>query len=203
MTSFSRLPLEDFGAAPPRSHLPAPTEQADTTAVQDMTEVYEKGYRAGWDDCLEGAKSEHKHIAEALGKRLGEAELSMEQTREAVLGGLKPLLADVVQKLLPALAQAGFRQQLIDEIIDLAHTATSASLEVRVSHDDLATVTALLEAHPDIPPVNLTADPALGLTQAHLKLGSTGRSLDILNVVDSIEAAFDAVLTTNKEASHG
>jgi flagellar assembly protein FliH len=200
MSSFLRLPLEDFGTAAPQTQL---TAQPVEAPAPDTTEVYEKGYRAGWDDCLSGAKSEQKHIAEALGKRLGEAELSIEQTRDAVLGGLKPLMADVIQKLLPALAQAGFRQQLVDEIIDLAHTAASATVEVRVSYDDLAAVTALLEAHPEVPHVNITADPALGLTQAHIKLGSTGRSLDILNVVDSIETAFDAVLNTQKEVSHG
>ena len=59
-------------------------------------------------------------------------------------------------------------------------------------------MTTLLEAHPDTPQVKLSADAALGLTQAHLKLGSTGRSIDILHVVDGIETAFDAVLSDDR-----
>ena len=198
MTSFSRLSLEEFGADAPNSH---GASAAAPPAAPDTTAIYETGYQAGWDDCLEGAKRDQTHIAEALGKRLAEAGLSVDQARDDILCGLKPLLADIVQKLLPTVAQAGFRQQLVHEIMDLAQDTTQVEIEVRVSHDDLSAVTALLEEHPDIPQVQLSADPALGLTQAHIKLGSTGRSIDILHVVEGIETAFDAVLSNDKHVN--
>lgn len=193
MTSFSHLSLEDFGSPTPDRPGAATTEAPP--AGMDTTEVFEKGYQAGWDDCLEGAKRDQTHVAEALGKRLAEAQLSVDQARNDILAGLKPLLADIVQKLLPTLAREGFKHQLVDEVMNLAQNATQADIEVRVSQDDLSAVAALIEAHPDIPQVTLSADQALGLTQAHIKLGSTGRSIDILHVVDGIETAFDSVLS--------
>jgi len=191
MTSFSRLSLEEFGDTPPRD---VETLTEAVPAV-DTTEIYEKGYQAGWDDCLEGAKRDQTHIAEALGKRLSDAHLSVDHARAEILAELKPLMADIVQKLLPALAQNGFRQRLLDEVMALAQDVAQAEVEIRVSHEELNAMTSLLENHPDIPQFKLTADDALGLTQAHLKLGSTGRSIDILHVVDGIETAFDAVLS--------
>jgi len=191
MTSFSRLSLEEFGDTPPRD---VETLTEAVPAV-DTTEIYEKGYQAGWDDCLEGAKRDQTHIAEALGKRLSDAHLSVDHARAEILAELKPLMADIVQKLLPALAQNGFRQRLLDEVMALAQDVAQAEVEIRVSHEELNAMTSLLENHPDIPQFKLTADDALGLTKAHLKLGSTGRSIDILHVVDGIETAFDAVLS--------
>ena len=191
MTSFSRLSLEEFGDTPP---IDVETLTEAVHAV-DTTEIYEKGYQAGWDDCLEGAKRDQTHIAEALGKRLSDAHLSVDHARAEILAELKPLMADIVQKLLPALAQNGFRQRLLDEVMALAQDVAQAEVEIRVSHEELNAMTSLLENHPDIPQFKLTADDAFGLTQAHLKLGSTGRSIDILHVVDGIETAFDAVLS--------
>ena len=194
MSSFSRLSLEEFGAAPPKD-VEAKTEAAPAI---DTTEIYETGYQAGWDDCLERTKHDQTHIAEALGKRLSDAHLTVDHARSEILAELKPLRADIVQKLLPALAQSGFRQRLLDEVVALAQDAAQAEIEIRVSHEELNAVTTLLEAHPDTPQVKLSADAALGLTQAHLKLGSTGRSIDILHVVDGIETAFDAVLSDDR-----
>lgn len=197
MSSFSRLSLEEFGTAPQKD-VEAITE---AVPVMDTTEIYETGYQAGWDDCLERSKRDQTHIAEALGKRLSDAQLTVDHARNEILADLKPLLADIVQKLLPALAQSGFRQRLLDEVAALAQDAAQTEIEIRVSHEELNAVTVFLEAHPDTPQVKLSADAALGLTQAHLKLGSTGRSIDILHVVDGIETAFDAVLSDDRHAN--
>ena len=131
MTSFSRLSLEEFGDTPPRD---VETLTEAVPAV-DTTEIYEKGYQAGWDDCLEGAKRDQTHIAEALGKRLSDAHLSVDHARAEILAELKPLMADIVQKLLPALAQNGFRQRLLDEVMALAQDVAQAEVEIRVSHE--------------------------------------------------------------------
>lgn len=200
MTSHSPLSLEDFGSDTQQvARAGSLGANATATSEQDISDAYEKGYRAGWDDCLEGSKADQKHIAEAFGRRLGEAQVTLQEARSKLLGGLKPLLADIMQKLLPTSAQTGFRAQLIEQIMDLAKQSTDAPIEVRVAEEDLAAVQSLVSDHAGMPEVTLIADPALGMTQALLKVGKTGRSIDIMEVIDGIESAFDTILHEQEE----
>lgn len=204
MTSRSPLSLEEFGSDTQPSIGTSKNAAGSAPTEQDIAEAYEKGYRAGWDDCLEGAQADQKHVAEAFGRRLGEAHVTVQDVRSKLLGGLKPLLADIVQKLLPSVAQIGFRDQLLDQIMDMAQQTLDAPIEVRVAEEELQAVKSLIERTPDVPEVRLVGDPALGVTQAQLKVGKTGRSIDIMDVIDNIESAFDTVLQADEEdLKHG
>jgi flagellar biosynthesis/type III secretory pathway protein FliH len=194
--------LEDFGNATPAT-ANTPRGQSDDDTEKLTSDAYEKGYQAGWDDCLDGNRTHNNVIAEALGRRLGQLEIDITAVRAGILDGLQPLLADILQKILPSVAHVGFRDQLVSQLIDLSVQSTQTAVSILVSPDEEDAIRALLDQHADLPVFTLRADSALGLTQAQLRVGNLARTIDIMKVIDGIEDAFDAVTLEKEIRIHG
>ena len=83
----SRLILESFDApavaAQPPTASPGGVQTAVSAAETDarVSAAYEKGFRAGWDDCVMASSQDQSRIAEAFGRRMGEVSLSADETR--------------------------------------------------------------------------------------------------------------------------
>ena len=82
----SRFILESFDT-PAGAQLATAAPALSTSAVGQedidakLSAAYEKGFRAGWDDCATAGNQDQTKIAEAFGRRLGEVSLSVDDMR--------------------------------------------------------------------------------------------------------------------------
>ena len=188
-----RFVLESFDA--PQTVELASMPAAPAAAHSDdidakISAAYEKGFRAGWDDCASAGTRDQTKIAEAFGRRLGEVSLSVEDMRKALLSEIEPLFEDILQKILPLTVQKSFLPRLLEEIRAAAEDIGSPDVEVAVCAEDLGALETLILSQPDLPHCMVKSDPALGLSQAVLRLGDAERQFDLGGLLDTIEEAF-------------
>ena len=124
------LILEDFGAPAPRRASqgkglapglaelatlaePGTGPAADAEAMK--LEAFENGYRAGWEDATGAAASEQGHIAADLAQNLRDLSFTLAEAQVAVLAEMRPLLREIVAKLLPVAAHASLAGRIADE----------------------------------------------------------------------------------------
>lgn len=206
--SAGRFILEDF-ATPVTSQVQA-TPQGVATPAADQGEIearvtasWEKGFKAGWDDCNAAVEADKSRISEAFGRRLSEIDLKTTEVRRAMLAEIEPLFADIFQKILPVLLQQTFQPKLIDEIRTLAEQAGSQTITINVCAEEAPALGALIGAAGDLPPCEVRSDTTLGLSQATICLADSERQFDLAGLLETIERAFQDSTEALKETANG
>ena len=184
--------LEDFSApiAPPVPKPTAAPEADDATMEQKIAASYEKGFKAGWDDCKATMQNDQSLIAEAFGRRLGELTLIRDDIRTKLLTEIHPLFEDILQKILPRVVQHAFLPRIVEEIQHASSEIGAGPFVIAVCEEDAPALQNMLETVSDLPAVEVVTDPALGLSQAFISLGQSKRKLDLSGIMDAVETAF-------------
>lgn len=205
MTSRFILESFDIGTGPvdPQTQQALASSDTHQNLENDASAAYEKGFRAGWDDCVNAGTLDQSRIAEAFGRRLGEAALSATDARRAILNEIMPLFSEILEKILPVLVQKSFLPRMLDEILTVCAADGPEVLHVCVCPEDAVALEQLIMASHGIPPCKIIADPTLGLSQATLKVGDAERRFDLSGLLDTIEVAFDEFSEAQKEAVNG
>lgn len=201
--------LEDFSQ--PRTSLPdrpaadPPVASVDLEAKTQAS--YEAGFKAGWDDCTAAQESDNRRLAEALGRRLGELDLTRSQMRMALLKDIEPLFEEILQKILPLAVQKSYLPRLVEEISQAATELGPGDFVITVCEDDAQGVQDLLDMAEDLPTCTLRTDPAFGLSQAAITQGPTTREINLTSLLDTIEEAFADLFASEtpaqKDVAHG
>ncbi len=196
------LDLEDFGAptrngpvsgtplAPGLAELatmaePGTGPAADAEAMK--LEAFENGYRAGWEDATGAAASEQGHIAADLAQNLRDLSFTLAEAQAAVLAEMRPLLREIVAKLLPAAAHASLAGRIADELAALAERAADCPVELVLAPTHADALGARLAADSPLP-LTVIAEPSLPEGQAYLRFGQRETAYDMGGLVDSLRA---------------
>ena len=193
--------LAEFGSGPDTARADEPASEE----AQEMRrlEVFEEGYRAGWDDASRAQAEDQSRIGADLARNLQEISFSYREAYAQVIRGLSPVFSRIVENLLPDLARQTLGPRIVEELTDLARSATDGEIVVTVSPDTETAISDMLASATSLP-VTLRTDPMLGAGQVELSVGSAEREIDLDAAIKAIAEAVDAFLDeTELEKRHG
>lgn len=157
--------LEDFAVAAPS----APAGDA-APAAADRAEIYEQGYRAGWDDAVSAEAETQTRIGADFARTLQDISFSYHEARGHVLAAIGPLLRLVVERLLPDLARGRFAETVIAAAEPMIGRAADRPVELLVAPANRAAIEALIESEAGADsPIAVVEEPSLGPGQAYLR----------------------------------
>lgn len=184
------LRLEVFDAPAPAGDMVLPVDPA----VEEMRlAAFDNGYRAGWDDALAAQESAERELRDAIARQIQELAFSYHDARGHILQGLRPLINDVVTRLLPQVAQAALPQLVVEALIPFAEIASAAPVEI-LAHPAASAQVAAALADATALPVRMVEDESLVPTQVCLRLGTTETWVDLsaahAAIADALLACF-------------
>jgi flagellar assembly protein FliH len=199
------LILEDFDGGletvRPASDSPPPDPARATSETADA--AYERGYRAGWDDCELGQKEARSAVSAELSRNIQELGFTYHEARAHVMSGIEPLLRTLIGKVLPEVVAATIGPAILEELAAVAETAADAPVTILVSPESHDTVAEFLAESTSLP-FRLVAEPTLGEWQVFFRLGDHERRLDLTEVLDRILARLSAFTDQNEKVlKHG
>ncbi len=184
---------------------PAPVAPAISPEMLERArlEGYENGYKAGWDDAAKAEAEEQSRIGAEFARNLQDLGFTFHEARSHVMQALEPLLAGMVERVLPRLVSETIGQTIIEELMPLASAAADTPIEIVVSPASRAAIEGLL-ARESAVPFTLKEEPTLSEGQVFLRAGKLERHIDFTNAVDQIGTAINGLYELNEKAfRHG
>lgn len=182
----------------------AETLVMDTLALEEAKLAsYDTGYQAGWEDAVSAGSDDQTRMRADLARNLQSLSFTYHESRQHVLRALQPLLAGIVERILPQMARASLAPMILETLRPLAEGVASPPVTLVLNPAARPAVEALLEQDPGLPIV-LQDEPTLGEGQAYLRFQGGETQIDLDDAVKRIAAAVhDFFALTGKDPSHG
>lgn len=192
--------LEDFGAPQPR---PAPPGLSEEELETIRLEAFENGYKAGWDDSSNAARDEQSHITADFARNLQDLSFTYHEAHSQVLAAIRPLLAEVIDKVVPELSRDSLGARVREELEALAQDRAGQPVELVVAPGNLATAEGLLDQDHGFP-LQAVVDETLSEGQVFLRFGQEETEIDLNAVTEGIRQAVDGFFTEQeRKVQHG
>ena len=172
---------------------------AAPAAPDDGGDAYERGYRAGWDDCETEGRDTRQAVGAELARNLQELGFTFHEARAHVLSGIEPLLSAIVGKVLPRLVSATVGASIVEELSGLVASAADPPVTILVSPASHDLVAGFLSDATALPH-KLVAEETLSEWQVFFRLGDHEHQLDLGDVIDRIVARLEAFSDQNEKA---
>jgi len=179
--------LEDFSALTDGE----PVAITDVALEEEKLAAFEKGYQAGWDDSTKAASDEASHISADFAQSLQDLSFTLHEAQASALKALKPLLDQMVEAVLPKLAQDSLGETVREILDDFLDGQEPAPVSILTAPETAPTLEALIEGK-DSPPVSITAEPTMTEGQVRLRFGASEREIDTKAVLADISKAIEA-----------
>lgn len=174
-----------------------PLTLTDVSLEEQRLEAFERGYQAGWDDSVKAAEDDSRRVSADLAQTLLDLSFTYEEAHSAVLDGLKPLLEQMIETLLPKLGRQTLTQRIVEEIETIARQQGPQTVELVTAPANASTLKTLLNE--DLPmPVTVSEEPTLGEGQAYLRFGSQEREIDLRGALEGIQEKVGAFYEENQ-----
>ena len=184
-----RLRLETFSDASLAEASTDPRAEAEREEIRGN--AFEQGYAAGWDDAIAARDTEETRLRQAMLSNLSDLSFSYHEAHAHVLSAIRPLLLDMVRKVLPAIANETLGPMIVDLIMPTVRGLADAPVTITVCPASRAEVESVLAANLSFP-VTVLDDAELTPGQAFLRLGETETRLDLDGVVAAIAGVVGA-----------
>lgn len=185
--------LHDFGALSQGK----PVAITDVSLEEERLEAFEKGYQAGWDDCVKSQVEDGRRITADLVQNLQDIGFTYEEVHGEIMGAMQRLLQQITQTVLPPLSHAMLVPQVTEILHDLLETNGRQPVQLTAGPADLAILRHLTAEMPDLA-CTLTEDQTLASGQVLLRLGESERALDMPDVLLRIEHAVSGFFQQNQ-----
>lgn len=185
--------LNDFGSLS-QGH---PVAITDVSLEEERLEAFEKGYQAGWDDCVKSQVEDGRRITADLVQNLQDIGFTYEEVHAAIMGSMQRLLQQVTETVLPTLSHAMLVPQVTEILQGLLELHGRQSVQITAGPDDLAILRRLSGDLPDIV-CTMTEDRSLASGQVCVRLGESERVLDMPDVLLRIEQAISGFFQENQ-----
>lgn len=185
--------LHDFGALSQGK----PVAITDVSLEEERLEAFEKGYQAGWDDCVKSQVEDGRRITADLVQNLQDIGFTYEEVHGEIMGAMQRLLLQITQTVLPPLSHAMLVPQVTEILHDLLETNGRQPVQLTAGPADLAILRRLSAEMPDLA-CTLTEDQTLASGQVLLRLGESERALDMPDVLLRIEHAVSGFFQQNQ-----
>lgn len=150
--------------------------------------AYDQGYSAGWEDAASAQSEDRTRVQADLARNLQSLGFTYQEARMHVLRAIEPLLQQMVNRLLPALARETLAPVVLDVLMPLAEEMADAPVTLVLNPASRPAVEALLAQATGLP-VTIVDEPSLGEGQAYLRLGASETHVDLDRATAEITAA--------------
>ena len=192
--------LEDFGSAPLQDFS---AELGESEGETELLASFEQGYKAGWDDAIKAKSEERGNLSADLGRNLQDLSFTYNEAYGAMTAALQPLMDQIVQAILPTIAQGTLGAHISEQLKDLAADQVGQGIQILVSTENRETVADLVEQQAGIA-AEIVADAELGPGQAYVRFGDKERQIDLDEVLSGIKKAVAGFFhETEKGLKHG
>ncbi len=184
---------------------PEPVQEVAAPVVTEdqQLEAFEKGYQAGWDDAVKAQTESTSKVSAELGQNLQDMSFTYHEALSKLTLSLKPVMTDIIAKLLPELARETLAPQIVDQINDMLKDQPNQPVEIVVAPENVDRVRNLAgEKLED--PFDIVSEPSLAEGQAFVRIGSTERSIDLEAILAGVSTAMAAFYhETEQENDNG
>jgi len=186
---------------------PDPANDSGLNIEKQLGEAWEAGHAAGVTAGTEAAAKVHAEAQDQLRAALVEAirDQKMEQTeaQTRILGGIVPLVRQLIDRLAPGLARAGLADHVAEEVERALRERPDPAPRIRCAEDAREGLVSALAAR------NLScavvADPRLTPLEAQVQWDDGFEAIDLGGAVarlDQALGALDPTHCTPEEARH-
>lgn len=185
--------MNDFGALSQGK----PVAITDVSLEEERLAAFEKGYQAGWDDCVKSQVEDGRRITADLVQNLQDIGFTYEEVRAEIMEAMQRLLQQITQTVLPPLSHAMLVPHVTEILHDLLETNVRQPVQLTAGPADLAILRRLSAEMPDLA-CTLTEDQTLASGQVFVRLGESERALDMPDVLLRIEHAISGFFHQNQ-----
>lgn len=175
---------------------PASPEPADLE--KRLAEAWEAGHEAGVQAGTEAAAKVHAEAQDqlraALVETIGDQRLAQVEVQARVLGGVAPLIHDLVTRLAPALAQAGLADRIMTEIETALRTRPEPLPIIRCAEESVEQLEIALHG---AGPITIKGDPRLTPLEAEVHWDDGFEAIDLGAAIDRMLEALAALTQEN------
>lgn len=197
--SISHL-LEDFGASSFKSQSGGTTE---VLKEEQRLEAFEQGYKAGWDDASKAQSDSASQISAEFARNLQDLSFTYHEAFSHVMKAMNPLLEQIVQAVLPAMAQQTLGAQVIEQLMTMARSQGEQPASITIGPENRAAMEAILEQEMPFP-VEVKEDPTMDEGRVELHFGQTEQEIAMDEVLAGIGQAVAGFFQQHeKELKHG
>ena len=188
--------LEDFGDMRRGTHLSI----TDVSLEEERLEAFERGYRAGWDDCAKSQAEDQRRIAADLSQNLQDLSFTYEEAYAAVMQALHPLLEQMIAAVLPRLARDSLVPRLVETVHDIARVQGRRKIGIAAAQADMSVLEHLTDTVPGLE-IELDIDDTLTTGQVHLYFEGGEQAIDLREVLQGIEHAVSGFFENSRKAT--
>lgn len=192
---MSTLRLESFEA---EEVAPDRVDPAKTELEEARLAAFESGYSAGWDDAVSAQDTTAAQMRSQLAQHFQDMSFTFHEARVHVLRSVEPLIATILEKVLPDLARASLVPRIQEMIQPALETLSDSPITISLHPETRRLADALLRGDQAVP-LRIVEDETLTPGQAHLSLARTEQRIDLDGVVDAIRGAVAGFFMTLEE----
>ena len=183
-----RLEVFDMASASDGSLQPL----VEATAVEEAKVAsFEQGYSAGWDDAVAAQQGDQTRIRADLARNLQSLAFTFQDARGHVLQAIRPLILEMVDRLLPEVARETLAPTVLEALTPMADELADAPLTLVLNPAVRGQVEDLIAQATGLPMV-IDEEPSLPEGQVYIRFGPTETKVDLSQVTADIAIAVRA-----------
>lgn len=169
--------------------------------------VFERGYKAGWDDAATAMSDERRAISADFAASLADLSFTYHEARGHVLRQLEDLVIETFSRILPDCAKATLPHVVWAQISRVAAEAAGAPMTVLVAPGAGGLLDELLPADPGLP-ISVVEEPTLTEGQIFIRSPKVELAVDHASALAEINTAVRQFFLTQAQddeamKSHG
>ncbi len=161
--------------------------------------AFEQGYGAGWEDAVQAQEQNRGKVSAELARALEDMSFTYHEALTRMSLSLEPMFQSLVHLVLPDFIDRGFAHRLSEQLQDMARTQIDQPIQIIVPEERAAEVEDLLSSDMPQPP-RVIEDSSLQPGQARLQVGISRCEVDCMDLLSSVQQAFDSYMFEAKEA---
>ena len=161
--------------------------------------AYEHGYKSGWSDAVDAAKSDFNNVSEELARTLRDISFTYFEARSQITNAVTPLLLSILEALFRSTLSESVAANIAEEIQTAIETELNGPIKILASPHDSAVVRAILENMQN-PEAEVLEEPSLTSGMAYLQVRKTETHIDVTQFVETIKASFAALNDLNEDS---
>lgn len=158
--------------------------------------AFEQGYSAGWDDAVAAQQGDQGRIRADLARNLQSLAFTFQDARSHVLQSIRPLILEMVDRLLPEVAREALAPTVLEALTPMADDLADAPLTLVLNPAVRGQVADLVAQATGLPMV-IEEEPSLPEGQVYIRFGSSETKVDLSQVTADIAIAVRAFFNLN------